>query len=62
MRIRNKELSSETEKFSLRLKEFQEKDKRFQELFKVIQERTRIGTEDVILHKLNQFYNGIYDK
>jgi len=28
----------------------------------VIQERTRIGTEDVILHKLNQFYNGIYDK
>jgi len=62
LRIRNKELSSETEKLSLRLKEFQEKDKRLQDLFKVIQERTRVGTEDVILHKLNQFYNGIYDK
>ena len=62
LRIRNKELSSETEKVSLRLKEFQEKDKRFSDLFKVIQERTRPGTEDVILHKLNQFYNGVYDK
>ncbi len=37
-------------------------DKRFKDLFKVIQERTRLGTEDVILHKLNQFYNGVYDK
>jgi len=62
LRIRNKELSTETEKVKLRLQEFQEKDKRFSELFKVIQERTRPGTEDVTLHKLNQFYNGVYDK
>ena len=33
---------------------------RLENIFKLVEERTRIGTEDNILIKLNRFYNGVY--
>tara|TARA_R110000796_G_scaffold901_4_gene3421 strand:- start:23740 stop:24330 length:591 start_codon:yes stop_codon:yes gene_type:complete len=36
------------------------RDGRLENIFKLVEERTRIGTEDNILIKLNRFYNGAY--
>tara|TARA_R100000935_G_C2831725_1_gene165483 strand:+ start:484 stop:1059 length:576 start_codon:yes stop_codon:yes gene_type:complete len=37
-------------------------DSRFSFLYKMVSERTRLGSEDEVLRRLNQFYNGVYDK
>ena len=62
LRIENELLSSELEKLTSDLSVFHKREGRLQNIYKVIEERTRIGSEDKILNKLIRFYNGVYDK
>lgn len=41
-------------------KDLKIRDGRLENIFKLVEERTRVGTEDNILIKLNRFYNGVY--
>ena len=61
LRIKNKELSSDLERTQNSLVRIKKKEDRLQNLYKLIEERTRLGTEEEVLHKLIRFYNGIYD-
>lgn len=41
-------------------KDLKIREGRLENIFKLVEERTRVGTEDNILIKLNRFYNGVY--
>ena len=75
LRIENKKLNSETDRLQLELhslkesfkiieKETQEKaeqEERLNKIYTVIKQRTKYGTEQKVLNKINNLYNGIYD-
>ena len=75
LRIENKKLNSETDRLQLELhslkesfklmeKETQEKaeqEERLNKIYTVIKQRTKNGTEEKVLNKINNLYNGIYD-
>lgn len=75
LRIENKKLNSETDRLQLELhslkesfklmeKETQEKaeqEERLNKIYTVIKQRTKNGTEQKVLNKINNLYNGIYD-
>jgi len=62
LKIKNKDLSSDLETCQSRLTELINKEGRLEDIFKMIDERTRPGTEDHVLKKLNHFFNGVYTK
>ena len=62
MKIEKELLSSELETVQSKLSKAQERDNRFKKLFDLIEERTKVGTEENVLYKLNQFYNGVYNR
>ena len=61
LRIKNKELSSELNRVKNAFSKMKDRDSRYQDIYKLIEERTRAGTEEEVLHKLIRFYNGLYD-
>ncbi len=61
LRTENKKLYSEQQFLTLELTEEKKKNKRLYSIFSLIEERTKIGSEDDVLRKLNTFYNGVYD-
>ena len=61
LRIKNKELSSELNMVKNAFSKMKDRDSRYQDIYKLIEERTRAGTEEEVLHKLIRFYNGLYD-
>lgn len=75
LRIENKKLNSETDRLQLELhslkesfkvieKETQERaeqEERLNKIYTVIKQRTKNGTEEKVLNKINNLYNGIYD-
>lgn len=62
LRVENKKLSSLLSKASLELSDLQKDNDRVLPLIRMIKQRTKRGTEKLIEHRLNQFYNGVYDK
>jgi predicted RNase H-like nuclease (RuvC/YqgF family) len=56
-----KRLTSDKRKLISKLTERRETQERLREIFSLIKERTREGSENEILKKLNTFYNGVYD-
>jgi hypothetical protein len=62
LRIENKKLSSQLSKSSKELIKAKESKERFPSLVQIVMERTRPETEAMVAHRLNQFYNGVYDK
>jgi FtsZ-binding cell division protein ZapB len=66
LRVENKSLHSTISNLEEENKNLQkEKDifgrqERMTEIFEVVRQRTKIGTEDKLLKKLNIFYNGLY--
>jgi len=60
LRIKNELVSSELELCKKNLSEQGKRSKKFDDIFKCIEQRTRPGTEDRVLLKINQMYNGIY--
>ena len=66
LRVENKSLHSTISNLEEENKNLQkEKDifgrqERMTEIFEVVRQRTKIGTEDKLLKKLNIFYNGVY--
>jgi len=61
LRTENKKLYSAQQFLTLELTEEKKKNKRLCSIFSLIEERTKIGSEDDVLRKLNTFYNGVYD-
>jgi len=61
LRTQNKKLYSAKQFLTSELAEEKTKNKRLRNIFSLIEERTRVGSEDDILKKLNTFYNGVYD-
>ena len=75
MRIENKKLNSETDRLQLELhslkesfkiienetQEKAEQEERLNKIYTVIKQRTKKGTEEKVLNKINNLYNGIYD-
>ena len=61
--LRNKiiSLSSSLESTKSDLEILNDRDQQRHPLHKMVKERTRVGTEDDVLVKLNKFYNGVYD-
>jgi len=62
MKIEKELLSSELETVHSKLNKAEEREMRFKKLFDLIEERTKVGTEETVLYKLNQFYNGVYNR
>jgi len=62
LRIEKEKLSSELEKLNAIVTESEVKSARLTPLFNIVEQRTRVGTEEEILRRLNQFYNGVYNK
>jgi hypothetical protein len=62
LKIKNKDLSSDLETCQSRLTELEKHKARFETIFKLVEERTKPGTEDHVLKKLNHFFNGVYTK
>ncbi len=62
LKIKNKDLSSDLETCKSRLTELEKHKASFESIFKLIEERTRPGTEEHVLKKLNHFFNGVYTK
>lgn len=66
LRVENKSLHSTISNLEEENKKLQtEKDifgrqERMTEIFEVVRQRTKIGSEDKLLKKLNIFYNGVY--
>ena len=75
MRIENKKLNSETDRLQLELHSVKEslkviqeqaqkkieQEERLNKIYTVIKQRTKNGTEEKVLNKINNLYNGIYD-
>jgi len=62
LRIENKDLSSRLSKLTAKLESLEQESNKITKLVKIVKERTRPGTEEMIAHRMNQFYNGVYDK
>jgi hypothetical protein len=62
LRIENKDLSSRLSKLTTKLESLKKESNKLPKLIKIVKERTRPGTEEMIAHRMNQFYNGVYDK
>ena len=65
LRVENKSLNSSVSKLEKDYKKLQVQEdmfgnNRMSEIFKMVRQRTRIGSEDELLKKLNIFYNGVY--
>lgn len=61
LRTQNKKLYSAQQFLTSELTEEKNKNKRLRNIFSLIEERTKVGSEDDVLRKLNTFYNGVYD-
>ena len=75
LRIENKKLNSETDRLQLELHSVKEslkviqeqaqkkieQEERLNKIYTVIKQRTKNGTEEKVLNKINNLYNGIYD-
>ncbi len=62
LRIEKERLSSELEKLNAIVTEAEVKSERLKPLFDMVEQRTRVGTEENIIHRLNQFFNGVYNR
>ncbi len=62
LKIKNKNLSSEIKRLNSVISSLTKNKEKLQDLFKCVENRTRKGTEQQLLYKLNRFYNGVYDK
>tara|TARA_R110000744_G_scaffold257092_2_gene372524 strand:+ start:442 stop:936 length:495 start_codon:yes stop_codon:yes gene_type:complete len=62
LRIEKEKLSSELEKLNAIVIESEIKSERLKPLFDMVEQRTRVGTEENIIHRLNQFFNGVYNR
>jgi len=61
LRVRIISLSSSLESAESEIKNLNDIDQNRHPLHKMVKERTRVGTEEDVLIKLNKFYNGVYD-
>jgi hypothetical protein len=61
LRVRIISLSSSLESAESEIESLNDRDQLRHPLHKMVKERTRVGTEEDVLVKLNKFYNGVYD-
>tara|TARA_R110001592_G_scaffold355102_1_gene655384 strand:- start:1147 stop:1635 length:489 start_codon:yes stop_codon:yes gene_type:complete len=61
LRIEKELLTSELSNANSALFIIETKENRFKDIFDLIESRTRVGTDEEILSKLNRFYNGVYN-
>ena len=61
LRIEKETLTSELELIKEKLSLIQTKRNRFGKIYDTIEQRTKSGSEDRILLKINQLFNGVYD-
>ncbi len=61
LRIEKETLTSELELIKEKLSLIQTKRNRFGKIYDTIEQRTKSGSEDRILLKINQMFNGVYD-
>ena len=62
LRNENKSLRLKNEGLKNEQSETKTRYKRIENLIKIVDERTRMGTEEEIERRLNHFYNGVYDR
>lgn len=61
LKEKNKILSSQVESLKKEKEIYKRDEIRFETIFETIKKRTHSGSEDEVLSKLNQMYNGLYN-